>query len=259
MTNTEPRQNNFIKFLGTAGARFVTISQTRASGGVWISFEGTNVLIDPGPGSLIKCLESAPQLEPSTLDGIIVTHKHIDHCNDINIMIEAMTVGGSQKKGMVFVPQDMRGEDSMLREYVCVLPQEVISLKENGNYSLGSISFSTPLRHIHPVETYGLKFNFKGKTVSFVADARYSSDLADCYRGDILILNTVLLQPSGHIDHLSIPDAGRLIADIRPQKTILTHFGRDILNKGPETFARQLSGETGIEVIAATDGMTVEL
>ncbi|HOW35700.1 MAG TPA: MBL fold metallo-hydrolase [Candidatus Omnitrophota bacterium] len=259
MTPSPLPQTNFIEFLGTAGARYVTISQTRASGGIWISFEGTNLLIDPGPGSLIKCLEAVPKLEPSTLDGIIVTHKHIDHCNDINIMIEAMTLGGSKKKGKVFVPQDMLDEDSMLRKYACALPEEIISLKENGDYTLGSISFSTPLRHVHPVETYGLKFRFKERTVSFVADARYSDTMASCYKGDILILNTVLVQPFEHVDHLNIKDAGRLIADIRPQKAILTHFGRELLNKGPETFARQLTGETGIEVIAATDGMMVGL
>src|SRR3990167_5651396 len=98
---------NFIKFLGTAGARFVTISQTRASGGVWISYEGTNVLIDPGPGSLVRCLESVPLLDPGILDAIILSHKHIDHSNDINIMIEAMTQGGSRKQGVVFLPGDM--------------------------------------------------------------------------------------------------------------------------------------------------------
>jgi len=31
-------KDNFIKFLGTAGARFVMIKQLRSSGGIWINF-----------------------------------------------------------------------------------------------------------------------------------------------------------------------------------------------------------------------------
>ena len=33
----------FIKFLGTAGARFVMIKQLRASGGIWLSTCGKNM------------------------------------------------------------------------------------------------------------------------------------------------------------------------------------------------------------------------
>ena len=52
--------NNFIKFLGTAGARFVMIRQLRHSGGLWINCSGTNVLIDPGPGAL-ECSPASRQ------------------------------------------------------------------------------------------------------------------------------------------------------------------------------------------------------
>ena len=88
---------SFIKFLGTAGARFVVMKQLRASGGVWLSVGETNLSIDPGPGALVRCLNSKPKLEPSTLDGILLTHKHLDHSGDVNVMIEAMTDGGFKK------------------------------------------------------------------------------------------------------------------------------------------------------------------
>ncbi|MFN7171153.1 MAG: hypothetical protein ACK4NT_07985, partial [Candidatus Omnitrophota bacterium] len=61
-------QKDFIKFLGTAGARFVMIRQLRASGGLWISSGDINVLIDPGPGSIVRCASSRPKLDPSKLD-----------------------------------------------------------------------------------------------------------------------------------------------------------------------------------------------
>ena len=107
-----------LKFLGTAGARFVVSKQLRKSGGLWLSIDNTNVLIDPGPGSLIRCLSSKPKLNPMDLDGIILTHRHIDHSNDINILIEAMTNGGFKKKGVVFAPSDALDDDPVILKYV---------------------------------------------------------------------------------------------------------------------------------------------
>ena len=91
-------QMNKIKFLGTGGGRFVVSKQLRKSGGIWISLDNTNILIDPGPGSLINSLSSKPKLNPRELDGVILSHRHIDHSNDVNIIIEAMTNGGWDKK-----------------------------------------------------------------------------------------------------------------------------------------------------------------
>ena len=47
---------NWIKFVGTAGARFVVAKQLRSSGGLWFSLQGMNLYLDPGPGALVRCL-----------------------------------------------------------------------------------------------------------------------------------------------------------------------------------------------------------
>ena len=96
------RVMNKIKFLGTAGARFVVSKQLRSSGGLWLTVDDTNVLIDPGPGSLVRCLASRPKLNPMDLDGIILTHRHLDHSNDINIIMEDL------KREVLFLLHMMR-------------------------------------------------------------------------------------------------------------------------------------------------------
>jgi hypothetical protein len=40
-----------IIFLGTGGARMMVESQRLASGGLWLRLNGTEVLLDPGPGA----------------------------------------------------------------------------------------------------------------------------------------------------------------------------------------------------------------
>lgn len=97
-------ETNFIKFLGTAGARYVFARQLRSSAGIWMNIEGDNVLIDPGPGTLVKCCSSRPKLDPAKLKAIILSHRHIDHSTDINVMIEAMTDSGHNKGRIVVAP-----------------------------------------------------------------------------------------------------------------------------------------------------------
>ena len=250
---------NKIKFLGTAGARFVVMKQLRTSGGIWLTLDDTNVLIDPGPGSLTKCLSSRPKLNPRDLDGIILTHRHLDHSNDINIMIEAMTNGGFDKKGIVFAPSDALDEDPVVLKYFRNHVEKIEVLKERGKYNLGSISFSTPVRHIHGVETYGLNIYGKDISLSLVTDTKYFKGLETHYPSDILILNVVRLEGKPEIQHLSIKDAEHIISANKPKLSILTHFGMTVLTAKPWEVAENLTKKLGVKVIAARDGMEVDI
>lgn len=249
---------NFIKFLGTAGARFVMIKQLRASGGLWVACGKTNVLIDPGPGSIVRCAASRPKLDPTKLDAVILTHRHLDHANDVNVMIEAMTEGGFKKKGMVFCPEDAISDDPVILRHTLTFPEKIEILKENKSYRTGDFEFVTSMRHLHPVETYGLKFNIKNTSIAILTDTRYFKGLADFYKTDILIISVVFFEPRPGIDHLSLPDVETLLREIGPKRTILTHFGMTMLKAKPHIQAENLSRKLGVMVEAAYDGQTIE-
>src|SRR3972149_6926567 len=93
-----------ITFLGTAGARFMVCRQLAASGGIWLTLNGTQILLDPGPGSIVQA--TGRKLEAEKLSAIIVSHRHLDHAADVNVMIEAMTNGGFNRHGRLFAPAD---------------------------------------------------------------------------------------------------------------------------------------------------------
>ena len=250
---------NTIKFLGTAGARFVVSKQLRASGGIWLTLDDTNVLIDPGPGSLVRCLASRPKLNPMDLDGIILTHRHLDHANDINIMIEAMTNGGFKKKGVVFAPQDALEGDPVILKYIREHVEKIEVLKEKGTYKVGNISFTTPIEHIHGVETYGLNIFGKNSFISMVTDSKYFEGIESYYQGDILILNVVLFEERKEIRHLCLKDVEKIISANKPKLCILTHFGMTMIKQKPWEIAEKLTKKYGVKVIAARDGMEIDI
>ncbi len=252
---------SFVKFVGTAGARFVVIKQLRSSGGMWLSVGKTNLYIDPGPGALVRCLSSKPKLEPSSLDGILLTHKHLDHSGDVNIMIEAMTDGGFKKRGILFAPRDALEDDPVVFKYVKEFLEKVIILKEDSEYQIGEIRFSTARRHQHRVETYGINFDTSPYSLSLITDTKFFPELTNIYKGDILILHVVRYKPINDepIDHLSLDDAKTIIKKVKPKMAILTHFGMTMIRAKPWVLAEALEKELGCKVIAASDGMKLDL
>lgn len=255
--------HDFIKFLGTAGARFVVSKQLRASGGLWFALGKEQVLVDPGPGSLVKCLSSRPKMDPTKLDGIILTHRHLDHSNDVNAVVEAMSDGGKRRDGFLYGPEDaFAGPDPVVQLYVRSYLGDIEYLQAGKEIKRSSYILKTPLRHHHPVETYGLQFLLPYGNISLIADTAYFPELIEHYRdADILIINVVIYRDDmpKRIYHLNYSQAKNLIREIRPELAILTHFGMTMLQQKPNLLARALQDELKIKVLAASDGLTVPL
>lgn len=255
--------SNFIKFLGTAGARVVLSKQIRASAGIWLSLDDTNLYIDPGPGALVKCWSSRPKLDPSKLDAILLSHRHLDHSGDINVMIEAMTDGTFKKKGIVLVPKEALDEDPVILKYVRKFPEKIETLKVGKKIKIKNITISCPVKHIHHgSETYGFKFQGKKTRISYISDTKFFPRLIEAYKSDILIANVLRPDIIGlehlNLEHLSAEDFKKLVKGIKPKTAIMTHFGMKMLRAKPWEIAEKLAKELKTEIIAARDGMTYE-
>ena len=246
-----------ITFLGTAGARIMVANQILASGGLWLDLSGTEILLDPGPGTIVQSTKR--KLRADKLSAIILSHRHLDHSADTNIMIEAMTQGGFKRHGWLFAPADALGSEPVIFSYLKDYLEGVEVLQEGKSYSVGNISFTTPVRHIHQVETYGMLFRTPEHTFSYIADSRYFDGLCHSYGGELLIINVVRLEANHPFDHLSVPDTEHIITELKPKVAILTHFGRTMWQAKPWEVAQRLSQETGVRVITARDGMKFNL
>lgn len=252
-----------IKFLGTAGARYVVLKQLRSSAGTFLSINGHGIVLDPGPGTLVRCAASRPKIEGKDINAVILSHTHIDHSTDINVMIELMTEGGFTKRGALFVPEEaLSGDDPVVLKYVRDFVEKIEVLKPHAEYTVGGIRFRTHGKHNHATETYGFTFFSEHGPVSFLVDTLFFPKLCEWYAGSaVLVVNLVRLarHESDKVMHLCYDDARTLISSIRPRLAIITHFGMTMLKAKPWEVAKKLSDETHVEVIAASDGKTVEL
>jgi len=245
-----------VIFLGTGGARVMVARQLLASGGLWLDVDGVQISLDPGPGALVGATRR--KLNPTKLDAILLSHRHLDHSGDVNAMIEAMTTGGLEARGTLFAPHDALEEDPVVLRYLRRYLAQIVELQPGGEYRVGPVSFRTPIAHRHHgAETYGFVFDTTGGRLAYVPDTRYFPELGEAYQADYLIVNVVLLEPRD-IDHLSVPDVARLLVAIRPRKAIITHFGMSVWRAHPWEVARLLTEQTGVEVTAARDGMRFE-
>ncbi|MBI2849865.1 MAG: MBL fold metallo-hydrolase [Chloroflexi bacterium] len=263
MAETQPLTDT-ITFLGTGGARFMIITQLLASGGFWLNLGGTEILVDPGPGCIVQATKR--KLNAEHLSAIILSHRHLDHSADTNIMVEAMTNGGMNQHGQLFAPLDALDFEPVIYSYLRGYLDSVELLQEGKCYSVGDVSFATPVRHIHRVETYGIVFKTPRHTFSYITDTRYFDGLLKHYAAELLIMNLVFLEPRypsdnplTPADHLSVPDAERLIKELKPKAAILTHFGMNVWRAQPWKIAEWLTERTGVKVIAARDGMKFDL
>ncbi|MEM2026498.1 MAG: MBL fold metallo-hydrolase [Candidatus Bathyarchaeia archaeon] len=252
-------------FLGSGGGRFATITQKRRTGGIRIISEqgSINMHIDPGPGALVYSLEMG--LDPQKIRAIFVSHSHLDHANDAEPLIEAMSEGTTKKRGVLVAARSvLRGNEvceSSISKYHQAMPERVIEAVAGESFEVGGINV-TVCKAVHSdPDTIGFRFEVKGfGGFAYMPDSEYFSDVSKFYSGLRLLILSVL-RPSGQPweGHMTTDDAIRIIEETRPEMALITHFGMQMILRGPEREAELIEKRTGVPTRAAFDGMRVIL
>ncbi len=247
-----------VRFLGTAGGRLVTFRLIKRSGGFLVSQNGSYLHVDPGPGAFVYLKELG--IDYRDIDLVVLSHLHLDHSADLNTVIEAATDGGKFKNVSLFAPKTaIEGEDRVLLPYLRerLVKEEFLEEGKELSYKNWKVKAVIKHRH-HKTETYGLLINDE---IIYVSCAGFEERMLELYpKGkSLMIINTTFYKRRPNVEHLSVEDAEILIRELKPKRAVITHYSMEMLEKNPDEVAKELSEKTGIKVLAAKDGMEVEV
>jgi len=251
-----------IILLGTGGGRFATINQKRRTAGIRIISEGLNFHVDPGPGALVYSINEG--LNPQKLNAVFVSHCHPDHYTDAEVLIEAMTKGTTKKRGVLVASRSVLhgnelGLNPVVSKYHQQIPERVIEASPNKKFQIGNINvLVTEARHTDP-DTVGFRFETSEfGSFAYTSDTEYFEGISKYYE-DVRLLILCVMRPSGKPwkGHMTTNDAIKIIKETHPEQAILTHFGMQMIFKGPAREAKLIEKETGVPTISAKDGMQI--
>jgi phosphoribosyl 1,2-cyclic phosphodiesterase len=254
--------NNKLVFIGTGGGRVVLSNQLRTVGGFVLKLPKTQIHIDPGPGALSGTAKT--RVYPARTDVIIATHEHIDHANDINALVDAITLGGINKKGALIstkaVIEGTKDEKPWLRNHSKKNLDEVFTISSGDKLKLGDITITATKTDHDVSDCFGLRIEGADVSLGYTSDTVYFKELAKEFRDvAVLIINVLRPKSDKWKTHMCTEDAMKLIDDVKPELAVITHFGQKMINANPMLEAREIQKRTGVRTIAAQDGMEINL
>jgi len=250
-------------FLGTGGGRFATTTQKRRTGGIRILSKNLNAHLDPGPGALIYSLNA--NLSPQKISALLISHSHPDHYTDAEVLIEAMTHGTTKRRGTLAAAHSVLFGNEVcemaVSKYHQGMVERVIEAKPGVEFGVGDLKVvACGAVHSDP-DTVGFRFETADTgDFAYTSDTEYFKGIGRFYEGVRLLLLCVL-RPSGNPwkGHMTTDDAIKIVEESKPEMAILTHFGMQMIFRGPDNEAKLVQEKTGVSTIAAKDEMRISL
>jgi len=252
-----------LVFLGTGGGRFATLTQKRRTGGIRFLSKSLNMHLDPGPGALIYSLEMG--LNPQKIMAVLVSHSHLDHYTNAEILIEAMTRGMLKKRGIVAAPHSVlfsnEGSGSAISRYHQKMLEKVVEVKPDVVFHVGDTRVvATEVKHSDP-DAVGFRFETpEVGDIAYTSDTEYFEGVGKAYKG-VRLLILCVMRPSGNpwMGHMTPEDAIQIVEEVKPEMAVATHFGMKMIFSGPRREVKLIEEKTGVPTIAAFDGMRLRV
>jgi len=241
-----------LKFL-ILGAGTALPTPTRNAAAYWVEMDGRGVLLDPGPGALIRLMTSSHG--PQDVDGIstvLLTHLHIDHCTDLVPLLFALhsPIPEATDPLQLFGPPGTTDYLARLQELYGSWIQparrelQVVEIepgrflapdREDGpGWSLHQQSTTCGIqafRAQHPQDRLSrqcLCYRFSdasGNSATFSGDTEPCPGLEDASREvDLLVVECSTPDELATPGHMTPSRVGQLAAATRPGQVVLTHI-----------------------------------
>jgi len=249
-----------ILFMGSAGDASIWGSALRGAGGVLLKVGKHQIILDPGPGCVSASHRFKADISETTM--LLVSHAHINHCNDVNAVLSAINaVRGPDRCVVIGNGALIAGEGEcspFLTEFHKGLAKDAVIASQGKRIRIDDVEVVPLVAYHEGSQCMGFKIFTQGFVLSYSSDTKYHKDLAKEYSGsDILILHVKHPFSSKAKGGLTSADAVKILKKAQPKLCIITHFGKEMLEANPLYEAREIQKQTGIQVIAAEDGLEI--
>lgn len=250
-----------ITFLGSGGGRFITITQLRSTGGFFIK-SSKNIYVDPGPGALVRAWRY--KIDPRKIDILFISHRHTDHCNDAEVIVEGMTMGVTKKRGAIIAARSViEGDEEhtpALSSYHLNSLEEVYTPKPGDKISLGNDTLLiTPSLHSDP-SNIGFRLKTPEGDISYISDTQYFEELKEWHEGARVMITSITRPKDMRIPyHLCTEDVIYLLKSMKekPEVVVMTHIGMKMHFASPYKEASFIQNVTGVKTIVAKEGFKI--
>ncbi len=247
-----------IIFLGTAGDAVVYGKQHRASGGIILKLERMQFHLDPGPGAIVRAQQMKLNIRETT--AILVSNRSILRSSDLNSLVGGMTYEGLDHKGVVIAKKNVvqASEESLktpiLQDEAKNFIERIIGLEPDQRVGIGNIEIKSTF--CHEVDSIGFKIITPHYIIGYTSDTEYSEKLVQEFKDcNILLVNCKNPESVTEKHAMNTLNVIKLAEKIKPDLLVMTGFGIKMLEQNPIAEARKVQKDTGIQVIAAKDGL----
>ena len=148
-----------------------------ACSGYLLESEKTRILLDCGSGVLSRLLRVC---DISSLDAVVLTHLHFDHCSDIGVLRYALEA--SPKKPVIrLLAPDTAG--TVLEPFLKGTGVFQVETVSSGMECVAGSLLLRFSRAVHPVEAYCVGIEGEGRSFFYTGDTALFDGLDDLMRG----------------------------------------------------------------------------
>ena len=222
--------------------RFVGSGDSFGSGGrfqtcILVDGPRSRFAIDFGTSSLIALARQG--IEPNSLDAIILTHLHGDHCGGVPfLLIDAMLAAKRTRPLTIAGPRDLRRRMDEIREALfpgsrVMTPTFSLTWLEmepgRPHAVLDLMVTPQPARHTAETNPTAVRVEVGGKVVAYTGDTEWTEDVARVARGADLFIAECYYYDKPVKWHLNYPAVAAQRDGFGAKRVILTHMIREML------------------------------
>lgn len=226
----------------SATVTFVGSGDAFGSGGrfntcILVEAPGIRFCIDFGASSLIA-LERLG-LSHNTIDTILLTHLHGDHCGGIPLLLVDAMLAAKRERPLTIAGPAMTTERlksvaaAMMPGMEVMVPKFPITYLDMAvlrDYEIGPLKVMTyPAVHTKQTNPTSLRVEVAGKVIAYTGDSEWTEHMPALAAGaDLLIAECYFFRKPVRF-HLNYPDIVKHRPELGAKRLVLTHLGREML------------------------------